>query len=462
MRDFAEGYTHLHRFEHQSKFFSEVYTTIFPMVLHVHLDDLQNVEKEEKTRLRELFDKHGLPHVVTEEHVVITPDSNHLAANVVHFRRFVLLPYVKENAPSVHTLSSRQDGAAGHMKNATVFLDLSKCHVLDGVRAEASFFCSCHGKCESDPAGGALKAALRREELRGTKERPTTMADSRSAYEFAQANLTQPKETLFAKNGRGVFRRFFYFVPVKGLGSVNYKVPQCDTLPGSSKLHHFRDVGKVGKLRVRERSCHSCARCLAGEWEKCTFLGVVGAPSVVTLKTTSSPAVPLTRSGLAQLGVKLAELVEENEVFAVELEDGYQEAFMLLKSVQPFTGAFKVSREFQDWCGTVSVGDVVLYGRKLEPVSADSSKYECTGKFLHAFAEDVRVRNVKLVHHKVKPTAAHMAEPCVQCATPRSNPKPGCESGGGYCEYYNGLPQDQWELRPEEKEKILRALPDKL
>ena len=91
-----------------------------------------------------------------------------------------------------------------------MFLDLSKCQELDGVRGEASYFCSCHGKCESDPAAGALKAALRREALRGTKEHPTTMAGSRSAYEFAQANLTQPKETLLEKNVRGVFRRFFF------------------------------------------------------------------------------------------------------------------------------------------------------------------------------------------------------------------------------------------------------------
>ena len=125
----------------------------------------------------------------------------------------------------MHTLSSRQDGAAGHMKNANLFLDLSKCQERDGVRGEASYFCSCHGKCESDPAAGALKAALRREALRGTKEHPTTMAGSRSAYEFAQANLSRSQRRPSWKRTGGGFSGVFFFIScqLRGDGSVNYK-----------------------------------------------------------------------------------------------------------------------------------------------------------------------------------------------------------------------------------------------
>ena len=77
------------------------------MVLHVHLYDLKNVEKQEKHQLRELFDKHGLPHVVTEEHIVITPDSNHLAAKVVHFSPLCAAAVRQGEPPQVCTPSAR-------------------------------------------------------------------------------------------------------------------------------------------------------------------------------------------------------------------------------------------------------------------------------------------------------------------------------------------------------------------
>jgi len=85
-----------------------------------------------------------------------------------------------------------------------------------------SFFASCHGKCLCDPEGGALKNTAQHAELHDGNE-GMVMRTSREFYEWAvkDSGLQTPKKKLEEKGGKGIFRRFFYWVPSKGVGAVD-------------------------------------------------------------------------------------------------------------------------------------------------------------------------------------------------------------------------------------------------
>eukprot|EP00732_Lithocolla_globosa_P002102 Lithocolla_globosa_v1_NODE_1275_length_2706_cov_15.149755.p1 type:complete len:474 gc:universal NODE_1275_length_2706_cov_15.149755:1631-210(-) len=200
--DFSENYKHLHRLEHQSKYFHEMCSSLFPNVVRLHLDDVQNISTKEKEKLRQLFDKYNLPHIISESHIVISPDLNHLTANVIHFDDNLFVPYLKSSAPTVHTLLDRSDGATSQFKGAKHFLHISSFESKHNLHCIHSFSGTGHGKAECDPEGGVLKSAARRYEMKSTPAVPTTLPTARDLFDFAVKNLTTPKESLFEKKGR--------------------------------------------------------------------------------------------------------------------------------------------------------------------------------------------------------------------------------------------------------------------
>ena len=145
---------------------SQVQTTIIPVVLMFHVEDLTNITEEEKAELIEMFDKQGLPHIVSETHYVISSDMQHDNAMVQKLLDDFILPYIKRVAPSVTHVHGRSDGCKAQFKCAAHFDWCSRQkaegsgHIIDW-----SFFESCHGKCYCDPEGGALKNAARLHEL---------------------------------------------------------------------------------------------------------------------------------------------------------------------------------------------------------------------------------------------------------------------------------------------------------
>ena len=60
------------------------------------------------------------------------------------------------------------------------------------------------------------------------------------------SGLYTPQKSYEAKNGRGIFRRFFYFIPNKGPGSVDRAANRKLFSPakGSSQLHEFVDMNR--------------------------------------------------------------------------------------------------------------------------------------------------------------------------------------------------------------------------
>jgi len=121
---------------------------------------------------------------------------------------------------------------------------------------------SCHGKCLCDPEGGTIKNAAKAEELRSTHH---VMKDSYAFYEWAatRSGLDKPSRDLEDKEGKGIFRRFFYWIPAKGVGAVDRSRLPTYKAEGTSKLHEFVDIGVVGTVSTRRAACQMCARC----WE---------------------------------------------------------------------------------------------------------------------------------------------------------------------------------------------------
>jgi len=123
-----------------------------------------------------------------------------------------------------------------------------------------SFFASCHGKCLCDPEGGALKNTAQHAELHDGNE-GMVMRTSREFYEWAvkDSGLQTPKKKLEEKGGKGIFRRFFYWVPSKGVGAVDRsRLPTYKADKGTARLHEFADIGRPGTLQVRRAACHMC------------------------------------------------------------------------------------------------------------------------------------------------------------------------------------------------------------
>lgn len=85
-----------------------------------------------------------------------------------------------------------------------------------------SFFESCHGKCYCDPEGGTLKNAARREELRGHEGELARAHILKTSWDFFLwardgSGLSSPTRSIEEKHGRGIFRRFFHWIPSKGI-----------------------------------------------------------------------------------------------------------------------------------------------------------------------------------------------------------------------------------------------------
>lgn len=108
--DYAENYSHQPRFEHQSKYFSQVQTTIVPVVLMIRVEDLVNVTDEERAHLLQLLDDNHLPHVVSETHFLISSDMTHDNAFIQKGLDDHIIPYIKSAVPSTESLHVRSDG----------------------------------------------------------------------------------------------------------------------------------------------------------------------------------------------------------------------------------------------------------------------------------------------------------------------------------------------------------------
>lgn len=165
-----------------------------------------------------------------------------------------------------------------------------------------SFFASCHGKCYCDPEGGTLKTAARQYELNLT-DKELQLKQSHDFFHWASQKsglLGKPKFSLKHKKGRGILRRFFYWIPSKGAGAVNRSNLPKLKAEGTSRLHEFVDIGVVGTVSTRRAACHRCDQC----WDfsrraECNNAYYVGPPTELSIVRETVPAAAAQRMSRA-------------------------------------------------------------------------------------------------------------------------------------------------------------------
>ena len=96
------------------------------------------------------------------------------------------------------------------------------------------------------------------------------MPTSWDFYCFCKENLTKPDKSLSKKHGRGIYRRFFYYVPASGEGAINYNITRWTGVKGSNGVHQMASGVNSGTVQIRGRSCH-CPPCYDDDSEHCLW-----------------------------------------------------------------------------------------------------------------------------------------------------------------------------------------------
>ena len=413
--DFAENYAHEPRYEHQSKYFSQTQTTILPVVLRFRIEDMTvddaSFTAERKAELLKFYEEKELPPVIVETHYIISNDMQHDNAFVQKALDDFIAPYIQCLAPSVTNLYVRSDGCKAQFKCAEAF-DWTSRQSKEGcgLKVAWSFFESCHGKCDCDPEGGVLKNAARNQEMRSREHAlPTTEA----FYEWAKSSsgLHTPQKALEEKDGRGIFRRFFHFIPAKGPGSVDRaRRKKFDSAKGSSQLHEFVDIGVPGTVSTRRAACHQCAACWGGERRACANKEYVGPPTEMTIKSAAVPLTSLSRNLRTHLdsdAIKRAETAAVGSVICIETARHEKQIPWVLGKVlslsKPADGNMlaeevraRTAQETVVQLDAAREADMALCVQLYEPIDMGSSTYTLSPVEVLIPARRVRVVDVGL------------------------------------------------------------------
>jgi len=273
-----------------------------------------------------------------------------------------------------------------------------------GIFVDWSFFESCHGKCLCYPEGGTLKNAGKNEE---TQSQMHVMKTVFEFYQWAsqQSGLRTPSRSLEEKDGRGIFRRFFYWIPAKGVGAVDRARLPKFTAEGSSKLHEFVDIGVPGTVSTRRASCHTCDECWAGHRDKCVNITYTEPPTELKILREHEPSTSLsrvTRSQLDQACLFRAAEVSSGGVVCVETHNDEQTyPWVLCKVLRAVRDAEADTPPFNRQTDAIHLpavnqGDKALQVQLYEPIEPGSSAYTLSDVVATIPAPRVRVIDVEL------------------------------------------------------------------
>lgn len=405
--DYAENYSHEPRFEHQSKYFSQVQSTVIPIVLMFRVEDTTNITVHERSELIELFDNFGLPRVITETHMVISSDMQHDNAMVQKVLDDFILPYIKSNAPSVNEVHVRSDGCKAQFKCASNFFWVSRQSVEGSMlRLHWSFFASCHGKCLCDPEGGTLKNAARRHEL-NVSDPEKQLKDSESLFKWAQndSGLQVPSSSLKQKKGKGIYRRFFHWIPSKGTGAVDRSRLPKFKAEGTSKLHEFVDVGVIGTISTRRAACHKCNACWEGDRDNCANREYVGAPTELQIHREAIPSAAVQRIDRASVNreaLARAQNAHKDSVICIETHKDEQTypwvIGLVIEMVQQSPIASVPYDPMKDpiHFDPLKMNEPALQVRLYEGLQPGSMTYKLTDLIIWVPARRVRVIDIEL------------------------------------------------------------------
>ena len=225
-----------------------------------------------------------------------------------------------------------------------------------------------------------------------------------------ESGLARPKRSVIEKGGKGIYRRFFYFIPSKGTGAVDRsRLPELHADEGTSRLHEFVDIGVPGRISTRYASCHRCPSCWSadrGEARSCQNAAYVGAPKEIAITKKSVPTAAVARIDRATLnraGVERAEQAKEGTVVCFETHDNEQAfPWMIGKVVKTVHEALTASPAYNAerdpfHLDHVRAGDCALQLKLYEALEAGSTTYVESERIVLIAARRIRVIDVDLV-----------------------------------------------------------------
>jgi hypothetical protein len=172
-----------------------------------------------------------------------------------------LIKHVKEHVnANLTTMYAQSDGCKAQFKNTTHYLWISEQYGKTGIRADWTFFCSCHGKCDCDPEGGACKNLVKLHQLRDSAQNRTIINNIDELAAFLEANFKNPTKSYFAKRGGGaIYQRHIHYVKASEIEVTRRDLVHAEySLKKSDCYRQICDIGEPGVVVCRHRSCHQC------------------------------------------------------------------------------------------------------------------------------------------------------------------------------------------------------------
>jgi hypothetical protein len=262
------------------------------MVCRFHLDDCEHISSEEREKLHAHFESLGVDkdhRIITETHMIISNDLCHDIGAVQHFCN-LLIKHVKEHVnANLTTMYAQSDGCKAQFKNTTHYLWISEQYEKTGIRADWTFFCSCHGKCDCDPEGGACKNVVKLHQLRDSAQNRTIINNIDELAAFLEANFKNPTKSYFAKKGGGaIYQRHIHYVKASEIEVTRRDLVHAEySLKKSDCYRQICDIGEPGVVVCRHRSCHQCRHdhedevggdCIDLDFARCKEEAHCGAP----------------------------------------------------------------------------------------------------------------------------------------------------------------------------------------
>lgn len=269
-----------------------------------------------------------------------------------------------------------------------------------------TFFESCHGKCYCDPEGGTLKNAVRRYELT-LSDQSGQLRCSAGLFKWAseESGLAEPRVKLAQKKGRGIYRRFFHWIPAKGAGSVDRSRLPKFSADGTSRLHEFVDIGVPGVVCTRRGACHRCHSCWDFRFDECPNEEYVGKPLELRIQRETVPSAAAERMDRAQIdrrAIELAKGAKLGTIVCLETHKDEQthpwvigEVAKEVESAQAASLPYDADRDLVRF-DPIRVNDLVLKVKLYEALEPGSCTYFPSNVELFVPARRVRVIDVKM------------------------------------------------------------------
>jgi len=238
-------------------------------------------------------------------------------------------------------------------------------------------------------------------------ERLCIEQNSEALYKWAveKSGLATPVGELEQKHGRGIFRRFFYWIPSKGVGAVDrlrLRKYKCD---GTARLHEFADIGVPGTVSSRRASCHMCKACWANNRRACENLEYTGIPTELTITREALPVTSLsrvTRSALDAESITRGQGAAVGSVVCVETHNSEQTTPWVIGEVVSAAHTAPADSVPYDSANDavhyepVRVGESVLSVMLYEPLAPGSTTYSLSDVTVLVPARRVRIAGVEL------------------------------------------------------------------